>query len=149
MTAYKATIGADFSTQDVVIDSQTVALQIWDTAGQERFLSIGGAFYKGSDCCIIVYDVTQQGTFNAIPAWKKEFLEHTSIKDGEEFPIVLIGNKIDRDGARQVPAEKAKAWCKANGGIPYFETSAKTGTAVRDAFMAVAQLALKNRTSPM
>lgn len=35
-------------------------LQIWDTAGQEKFRSLGGAFYRGADCCVLVYDITNR-----------------------------------------------------------------------------------------
>jgi len=48
---YKATIGADFLTKEVMIDDRLVTLQIWDTAGQERFQSLGVAFYRDADCC--------------------------------------------------------------------------------------------------
>ena len=145
--SYKATIGADFSSHDVTVSGETACLQVWDTAGQERFSSLGGAFYKGSDCCIIVFDVTQLESFNNVGGWKREFLEHTSNKDVDNFPFVLVGNKVDREEDRRVSPEKAKAWCKANGNVPYFEASAKTGTSVNEAFMTVAELALKNRKS--
>ena len=145
MPSYKPTIGADFSTHDVAVDGQTIGLQMWDTAGQERFLSIGHAFYKGSDCCVIVYDVTQPDTFNSIPNWRREFQDCTTTKDSENLPFVVVGNKVDRENDRKVPAEKARAWCKNNGDIPYFETSAKSGAAVKDAFLKAASLALKNR----
>ena len=55
--AYKATIGADFLTREVVVDGRLVTMQLWDTAGQERFQSLGVAFYRGADCCVLVYDV--------------------------------------------------------------------------------------------
>eukprot|EP00659_Diplonema_papillatum_P023464 gene23464-biopygen22501 len=51
---YKATIGADFLTAPIDIDGQLVTLQIWDTAGQERFQSIGSAYYRGADACMLV-----------------------------------------------------------------------------------------------
>lgn len=50
---YKATIGADFLTKEVQVDDRTVTMQIWDTAGQERFQSLGVAFYRGADCCVL------------------------------------------------------------------------------------------------
>jgi GTPase SAR1 family protein len=34
--------------------------KIWDTAGQEKFRSLGGAFYRGADCCVLVYDITNR-----------------------------------------------------------------------------------------
>ena len=71
---YKSTIGSDFATKDLSVDDRYVTLQIWvrthhttthraaaltsgpmqDTAGQERFQSLGVAFYRGSDCCVLV-----------------------------------------------------------------------------------------------
>eukprot|EP00766_Chilomastix_caulleryi_P001500 gnl/Chilomastix_caulleri/2474.p3 GENE.gnl/Chilomastix_caulleri/2474~~gnl/Chilomastix_caulleri/2474.p3 ORF type:complete len:84 (+),score=16.66 gnl/Chilomastix_caulleri/2474:221-472(+) len=62
-TQYKATIGADFLTKDMDIDGTPVNIQIWDTAGQERFQSLGVAFYRGADACVLVYDVNEPKTF--------------------------------------------------------------------------------------
>lgn len=50
---YKATIGADFLTKEIHVDDKAVTMQIWDTAGQERFQSLGVAFYRGADCCVL------------------------------------------------------------------------------------------------
>ena len=76
---YKATIGADFLTKELMVDDKLVTMQvdfrsspssshhqIWDTAGQERFQSLGVAFYRGSDCCVLVFDVTNSATFEHI-----------------------------------------------------------------------------------
>ena len=49
-------------------------LQIWDTAGQERFQSLGVAFYRGADCCVLVYDVNSSKTFDNLENWRDEFL---------------------------------------------------------------------------
>ena len=48
--------------------------QIWDTAGQERFQSLGVAFYRGADACVLVYDLTNVKTFDALEGWRDEFL---------------------------------------------------------------------------
>lgn len=48
--------------------------QIWDTAGQERFQSLGVAFYRGADCCVLVYDVNNTKTFEDLDNWRDEFL---------------------------------------------------------------------------
>ena len=72
---YKATIGADFLTKDITLeDGRQVTLQIWDTAGQERFQSLGVAFYRGADACVLVYDVTSQNSFKTLETWRDEFL---------------------------------------------------------------------------
>lgn len=92
---YKATIGADFLTKETMVDDRVVTLQIWDTAGQERFQSLGVAFYRGADCCVLVYDVTMPNTFKTLDSWRDEFLIQASPRDPENFPFILIGNKID------------------------------------------------------
>lgn len=53
-------------------------LQIWDTAGQERFQSLGVAFYRGADCCVLVYDVNSTKSFESLDTWRDEFLIQAS-----------------------------------------------------------------------
>merc|ERR1712199_89093 len=143
---YKATIGADFLTKEVQVDDRLVTMQIWDTAGQERFQSLGVAFYRGADCCVLVYDVNTPKTFENLDNWRDEFLIQASPKDPDNFPFVVLGNKIDVDGgnSRGVSEKKAKAWCSSKGGIPFFETSAKEDVNIDSAFQCIAKNALKN-----
>ncbi|KAF8024993.1 hypothetical protein BT93_F1984 [Corymbia citriodora subsp. variegata] len=77
---YKATIGADFVTKELQIDDKLVTLQIWDTAGQERFQSLGVAFYRGADCCVLVYDVNVLKSFDTLDNWHDEFLKQVRSK---------------------------------------------------------------------
>ncbi|KEG06521.1 rab7 GTP binding protein [Trypanosoma grayi] len=155
---YKATIGADFLTKDLEIDGQMVTLQIWDTAGQERFQSLGSAFYRGADACILVFDVTQQESFAHISSWLEEFNIQAGKRDS-----VLIGNKTDLADRRQVASKTAQAWCVAQSGtevggaaasssaegsdMRYFETSAKENVSVDEAFVAVATAALAKKAT--
>ncbi|KAG1335092.1 Ras-related protein Rab7 [Cocos nucifera] len=161
-TQYKATIGADFLTKEVQFEDRLFTLQppisrltffvaafipqIWDTAGQERFQSLGVAFYRGADCCVLVYDVNVMKSFDNLNNWREEFLIQASPSDPENFPFVVLGNKIDVDGgnSRVVSEKKARAWCASKGNIPYFETSAKEGFNVDAAFECMAKNALKN-----
>lgn len=66
----------------------TPFVQIWDTAGQERFQSLGVAFYRGADCCVLVYDVNNSKSFEALDSWRDEFLIQASPRDPESFPFV-------------------------------------------------------------
>ena len=66
--------GADFLTRELVIDDRVVTMQLWDTAGQERFQSLGVAFYRGADCCVLCYDVNSSKSFEALDGWRDEFL---------------------------------------------------------------------------
>ncbi|MCO5595286.1 hypothetical protein L7F22_049327 [Adiantum nelumboides] len=145
---YKATIGADFLTKEVQVEDRLVTMQIWDTAGQERFQSLGVAFYRGADCCVLVYDVNVMKSFDSLSNWREEFLIQANPSDPENFPFMVLGNKIDIDGgnSRVVSEKKAKAWCASKGNIPYFETSAKEDLNVDAAFQCIAKNALKNET---
>ncbi|KAF2284254.1 hypothetical protein GH714_020091 [Hevea brasiliensis] len=141
---YKATIGADFVTKELQVDDNLVTLQIWDTAGQERFQSLGAAFYRGADCCVLVYDVNVLKSFETLNNWHEEFLKQADPVHPDEFPFILLGNKIDLDGgnSRVVSEKKAADWCASKGNIPYFETSAKENYNVDEAFLCVARTAL-------
>jgi len=139
---YKATIGADFLTKDVMIDDRLVTMQIWDTAGQERFQSLGVAFYRGADCCVLVYDVTSPNSFKSLDSWRDEFLIQASPRDPESFPFVLLGNKIDLEN-RQVSTKRAQTWCQSKNEMPYFEVSAKEAINVEQAFQTIARNALR------
>eukprot|EP01126_Amoeba_proteus_P064571 TRINITY_DN9060_c0_g1_i3.p1 TRINITY_DN9060_c0_g1~~TRINITY_DN9060_c0_g1_i3.p1 ORF type:complete len:215 (+),score=46.90 TRINITY_DN9060_c0_g1_i3:129-773(+) len=141
---YKATIGADFHLKEIVMDNFTTAhLQIWDTAGQERFRALGRAFYHGADCCVLVYDVNDQKTFESLESWRQEFLDQAAPSDPESFPFAVIANKIDLEALRMVTKKQALSWCQAKGNIPLFETSAKEGLNVEETFLQIANMALK------
>ena len=64
--------------------------QLWDTAGQERFQSLGVAFYRGADCCVLVFDVNNSKSFEALDSWRDEFLIQASPRDPENFPFVRL-----------------------------------------------------------
>uniref|UniRef100_A0A8C2ZRK4 RAB7a, member RAS oncogene family n=1 Tax=Cyclopterus lumpus TaxID=8103 RepID=A0A8C2ZRK4_CYCLU len=123
---YKATIGADFLTKEVMVDDRLVTMQIWDTAGQERFQSLGVAFYRGADCCVLVFDVTAPNTFKTLDSWRDEFLIQANSHD-----LFIVGTQ---------------AWCQSKNNIPYFETSAKEAINVEQAFQTIARNALKQET---
>eukprot|EP01133_Synstelium_polycarpum_P003831 gene3832-4422_t len=146
-TQHKATIGVDFQTRDLDIDGVKVTLQIWDTAGQERFHSIGVAFYRGADCCILVYDVNDLSSFNQLGKWRDEFLLQsgapTVVGDnptpGDNYQFVVIGNKIDTESQRVVSQKRALQWCEENGNICYYEMSASRADNVEKSFYSIAK----------
>merc|ERR1711976_868241 len=113
-----------------------------DTAGQERFQSLGVAFYRGADCCVLVYDITNAKTFESLDSWRDEFLIQASPRDPDNFPFVVIGNKADLESKRKVGAAPAQQWCKSKNNMPYHETSAATATNVEIAFQEIARKAM-------
>ena len=99
---YKATIGAEFLSKEIVIGDKVVTMQIWDTAGQEKYQSVQGVFYRGSDGCVLVYDITNIESFQGLKKWKDEFLSAANITNPDSFPFVLVGNKSDLLAERKV-----------------------------------------------
>lgn len=141
---YKATIGADLTTmKEFYVENKLMSLQIWDTAGQERFNSLGVAFYRATDACFLCYDITAEKSFDELERWRREFLQQANVKDPDNYPFIVLGNKVDREDERKVPKSKALAWCKSKGTkpIPHFEVSAKDAINVNDAFYEAAAMA--------
>lgn len=118
--------------------------QIWDTAGQEKFQSIGSAFYRGSDACVLVYDTTNAVTLDKLESWKKEFINQGGIDDPNEFPFIVVGNKSDRMD-KAVDLETAKQFGESHGDMPCFETSAKEGTGIPEAMEEVVRRAAQQK----
>lgn len=143
---YKATIGADFMTKEVRMGDHIITLQIWDTAGQERFHSLGVAFYRGADACILVYSLDDINSFKSLQKWKDEFLLQASPSNPSAFPFIVLGNKDDLpNDEKVVPFDKAIDWCHSGGNMPMFLSSAKNGTNINEAFDIIIKktLALK------
>ena len=116
-------------------------LQIWDTAGQERFRTLTSAYYRGADGIIMVYDVTNQESFNHVADWLTEVNRYAS----EGTCKLLVGNKSDRSD-RAVSAEEAREYAEKLN-IPFLETSAKNADNVEKAFLTMAQELIKIRAA--
>ncbi|XP_057364035.1 ras-related protein Rab-7b isoform X1 [Manis pentadactyla] len=151
---YQTTLGASILSKIIILDDTTLKLQphgaaalplqIWDTGGQERFRSMVSTFYKGSDGCILAFDVTDLESFEALDTWRGDVLAKT-IPMEQSYPMVVLGNKTDL-ADRQVPSEVAQGWCKEKA-IPYFEVSAKNDVNVVQAFEVLASRALSRYRS--
>ena len=95
--AANATVGVDFVKKEMRIGNKDVTIQLWDTAGQEKFESIGYAFYRGVNCCLFVFDLSDKASFDNLTKWKNNFLEKAAPNKPEEFPFILVGNKSDKE----------------------------------------------------
>jgi len=138
----ESTIGAAFLTQTICIDDTTVKFEIWDTAGQERFRTITSSYYRGAHGIIIVYDVTDQESFNNVKQWLQEIDRYAS----ENVNKLLVGNKSDLTTKKTVDYTTAKEYADQLH-IPFLETSAKNATNVEQAFVTMAA-EIKNRMGP-
>ena len=124
------TIGLDYRLKRMKLKNwKEVKLQIWDTAGQDRFRSITKNFYKGTHGIILIYDVTNEKTFENAKSWVEQIHEEIS----DKVVIYLVGNKIDMEEERKVSTEEGKKLAEELG-IPFFETSAKTGENIDNIF---------------
>lgn len=115
------------------MDGKTIKLQIWDTAGQERFRTITSSYYRGAHGIIVVYDVTDQESFNNVKTWFQEIDRFAS----EHVHKLLVGNKNDMTKQKVVDTQQAKEFADVHG-IKFLETSAKTAENVEAAFLAMA-----------
>ncbi|KAF8402849.1 hypothetical protein HHK36_010940 [Tetracentron sinense] len=149
----------DFKIRTIELDGKRIKLQIWDTAGQERFRTITTAYYRGAMGILLVYDVTDESSFNSnclilfhfyhsndsyeasfllcsdIKNWIRNIEQHAS----DNVNKILVGNKADMDESkRAVPTSKGQALADEYG-IKFFETSAKTNLNVEQVFFSIAR----------
>ncbi|KAI5395385.1 Ras- protein RABE1a, variant 2 [Lathyrus oleraceus] len=97
-TSFITTIGIDFKIRTIELDGKRIKLQIWDTAGQERFRTITTAYYRGAMGILLVYDVTDESSFNNIKNWIRNIEQHAS----DNVNKILVGNKADMDESKRV-----------------------------------------------
>jgi len=131
--SYIATIGVDFKLKTIEIFEKTIKLQMWDTAGQERFRTITNSYYRGSHGIIIVYDVTDQESFNNVKRW----VDYAKNSSSEKTKILIAGNKMDLISRKVVDTNIAKNFAQENGTL-FIELSAKNGTNVDKIFLDMA-----------
>ncbi|GAM24986.1 hypothetical protein SAMD00019534_081610 [Acytostelium subglobosum LB1] len=143
---YKSTIGVDFALKVINWDPKTeVRLQLWDIAGQERFGSMTRVYYKEAVGALITFDVTRASTFEAVAKWKADIDSKVTIgPDERPIPVVLLANKCDlgKEGFIKTANEMDK-YCKDNGFIGWFETSAKENLNIEKASRFLVEHILK------
>ncbi|KAF6039050.1 NRAS [Bugula neritina] len=125
---YDPTIEDSYRKQ-VVIDGETCLLDILDTAGQEEYSAMRDQYMRTGEGFLCVFAVNNGKSFSDINLYREQIKR---VKDAEEVPMVLVGNKVDLP-ARTVDAKEAQNFASSVS-IPYVETSAKTRQGVDDAF---------------
>ncbi|XP_061195920.1 ras-related protein Rab-21-like [Saccostrea echinata] len=124
------TLQASFLTKKLNIGGKRVNLSIWDTAGQERFHALGPIYYRDSNGAILVYDITDEDSFQKVKNWVKELRKML----GNEICLCIAGNKIDLEKERHVSVAEAEAYA-ASVGAKHFHTSAKLNKGIEEMFL--------------
>ena len=138
-TIHVATIGVEFKKKKINIDGININLQIWDTAGQERFRGVTKTFLKGAHGIILIYDITNQKTFENVKNWINQIKEEVSNK----VTIILVGNKIDDEDHRVVSTEQGEKMAN-DFGLMFFECSAKSGVNIDSTFNELVKKTVEN-----
>jgi len=133
-TTFISTIGIDFKIRTIELDGKKIKLQIWDTAGQERFRTITTAYYRGAMGIMLVYDVTNEKSFENIKNWIRNIEEHAS----SDVEKMILGNKCDINERRLVSKDRGEQLA-IEYGIKFMETSAKASVNVEEAFFTLAK----------
>eukprot|EP00906_Rhabdomonas_costata_P033595 RCo047332 len=131
-----------YSKKRVSVGDQVVTIAIWDTAGQERFHALGPIYYRDADGALLVYDITDQDTFDRVKHWVRELKAVV----GEDIVLCVAGNKSDLERSRQVTLEEALAYCRSVG-ASHFTVSAKLNKNVGDIFVELARRMVKVRAA--
>ncbi|XP_055843832.1 ras-related protein Rab-21 [Episyrphus balteatus] len=134
-----STLQASFLTKKITLGDKRVQLNIWDTAGQERFHALGPIYYRASNGAILVYDITDQDSFQKVKNWVKELKKML----GSDIVITIVGNKTDLDKDRTVNIEEAQSYAQAVGAT-FFETSAKLNEGIEELFQELTTLMIQH-----
>lgn len=129
-----STIGVDFKIKTIQLNGKNIKLQIWDSAGQERYRTLASAYYRGAHGVGIVFDVTNEESFQNVPFWLGEVEKNQCV----DVRRLLVGNKNDLDEKRRISYDQAEELASEHN-MNYVETSAKTSENVANAFTAVAK----------
>jgi small GTP-binding protein len=136
------TVGVEFKPFLIPVDNQMIKLQIWDTAGQERFKSVSRAYFRNAVGAVLVYDVTDERSFDDLGNWLHDILQ---LANPNAF-ILLLGNKADREDNRRIGPEQARDFADKNK-LDFLETSAKSGQNVSETFTRLAFTIAKRVTT--
>ena len=136
---YLSTIGIDFKVKTVTIKDKQYKLFFYDTTGQERFRSLSFNIIKNAHGIILMYDITNKSIFNSIPEWIKNIKE----SKGEDFPMILCGNKIDKEDERVITREESEELSNEYV-IDFFEISNKNGINIEKAVLSLVKKILRH-----
>ncbi|KAH8680813.1 ras-like protein [Xylariales sp. PMI_506] len=126
---YDPTIEDSYRKQ-CMIDDEVALLDVLDTAGQEEYSAMREQYMRTGEGFLLVYSITSRQSFEEITTFQQQILR---VKDKDYFPMVVVGNKCDLEGEREVTRQEGEALAKSFG-CKFIETSAKSRINVDKAF---------------
>ena len=135
------TIGVDFSTKNIVVNEQTIRLQLWTLSNERRFRFLIPSYFHGTQAGIFIFDLTNYASLTII----EEYLTiiRSIYRENEIFPIFIVGNKADLSNEREISLESALKFAKSKGASGYIECSFQSGKNVEKMFKRLLKLILK------
>lgn len=130
---YKPTIGIDFAGKFVPFGKLNLNLIIWDIGGQEKYKILRRHYLEGARGAILVYDITNKKSFDDVGKWLSDLDKYCG-----KVPIILVGNKSDLNDERKVSSNQGSIFAE-NAKLEFLETSAKSGSGVRNLFNVIAE----------
>jgi GTPase KRas protein len=85
-----------------VIDDEVALLDVLDTAGQEEYSAMREQYMRTGEGFLLVYSITSRQSFEEILTFEQQILR---VKDKDYFPMIVVGNKADLEGEREVSTE--------------------------------------------
>ena len=134
------TLGIDLETKIIALNNKKYQIDLFDTAGQERYKSISLNTVKNADGIILMYDITNQKSYDSISEWMEKISENLE----SDIPIILIGNKCDLNKERIISKEEGKELSNKYQ-LSFFETSNKTGENVEEAVLDLINKIIKTK----
>ena len=89
---YISTIGVDYGVKPHTVGGVTLKMNFWDLSGSPEFFDVRNEFYKDAQGCVLVYDVSDQSSFDALDGWVQEAKKY-GLKSA---PVVVCANKVRR-----------------------------------------------------
>ncbi|KAJ1961286.1 GTP-binding nuclear protein gsp1/Ran [Dispira parvispora] len=133
---YISTIGVEIRSLTFHTNQGPLCFNVYDTAGQEKWGGLRDNYYQGSDCGIIMFDVTSRITYKNVPNWYRDVARICP-----QIPLVLCGNKVDIKERKVKPASITFHRKKE---IPYYDISAKSNFNYEKPFLWLAKKMLQH-----
>ena len=116
----KSSIGVDNLIKEIEIENTKIKFELWDTPGQEIYTSANKIFMKNTDIALIVYDITNKGTFEKVNHWINLVKK---VNENRNLIIGIAANKSDLYENTEVNKEEGEEYAKKINAL-YFESTA-------------------------